>query len=108
MSDNILTGDDVKQLLIVTLVLVATQAGAITETNLLTCSKTFIIMVVILLCLWFHQVKHKLSITFATATGRERDFGTGTTLVNVVDVMVTPYNQMKLVLNRHMLTDRVF
>ena len=65
-------------------------------------------MVVIHQCLWFLQVKHKLLLAFATATGRERDFGTGTTLVNVVDVMVTPYNQMKLVLNRHMLTDRVF
>lgn len=42
---------------------------------------------------------------FAAASGRERDFGTGTKLVNVVDILVTPFGTQKVVLNRFMKAD---
>ena len=38
---------------------------------------------------------------FAASSGRERDFGTGKTVVNVVDIYVSPYGTYKTVLNRH-------
>ena len=84
------------------------QAGAITEANLLSCAEKCYNHGANPSLLMVSPSKAQTIANFATATGRERDFGTGTTLVNVVDVMVTPYNTMKLVLNRHMLTDRVF
>jgi hypothetical protein len=37
---------------------------------------------------------------YATASGRERDFGSSKKLVNVVDVMVTPFGEVKVVINR--------
>ena len=39
---------------------------------------------------------------FATASGRERDFGQSKTIVMAVDIMVTPFGTFKTVLNRHM------
>lgn len=37
---------------------------------------------------------------FATASGRTRDFGSSKKIVNVVDVLVTPYGEVKVVMNR--------
>jgi hypothetical protein len=37
---------------------------------------------------------------FAAASGRTRDFASGTTLVNVVDLYVSPFGEQKVVLNR--------
>ncbi len=37
---------------------------------------------------------------FATASGRQRDFATGTTLVNAVDVIISPFGQVSLIPNR--------
>lgn len=37
---------------------------------------------------------------FAASSGRERDFNTGTTLVNVVDVYVSPFGEVSIVPNR--------
>lgn len=37
---------------------------------------------------------------FATASGRQRDFATGTTLVNAVDVIISPFGQVSVVPNR--------
>ena len=84
------------------------KSGAINAANLLDCSEKLYNHGGNPSMLMVSPSKAQTIAGFATATGRERDFGTGTTLVNVVDVMVTPYNQLKLVLNRHMLTDRVF
>jgi hypothetical protein len=42
---------------------------------------------------------------FAAAAGRERDFGAGTKLVNVVDIYVSPFGTQKVVLNRFMKAD---
>ncbi len=42
---------------------------------------------------------------FAAASGRTRDFDTGTKLVNVIDVLVTPFGTQKVVLNRFMKAD---
>lgn len=44
---------------------------------------------------------------FATASGRQRDFATGTELVNFVDLMVTPFGQVSVVLNRFQSADDV-
>jgi hypothetical protein len=38
---------------------------------------------------------------FAAASGRERDFGTGRAVVNVVDLYVSPYGELDVVLDRH-------
>lgn len=42
---------------------------------------------------------------FAAASGRSRDFATGTKLVNVVDVLVTPFGTQKVLLNRFIKAD---
>lgn len=49
------------------------------------------------------QVTPSHSVTvagFATASGRQRDFATGTTLVNAVDVIISPFGQVSLIPNR--------
>lgn len=49
------------------------------------------------------QVTPSHSVTvanFAAASGRERDFGTGSKLVNVVDVYVSPFGECSVVPNR--------
>jgi hypothetical protein len=49
------------------------------------------------------QVTPSHSVTvagFAASSGRERDFGTGTKLVNVVDVYVSPFGECSVVPNR--------
>ena len=49
------------------------------------------------------QVTPSHSVTvagFATASGRQRDFATGTTLVNAVDVIISPFGQVSVVPNR--------
>jgi hypothetical protein len=38
---------------------------------------------------------------FAAASGRNREFAQTKTLVNVIDLLVTPFGQYKVVLNRH-------
>ncbi len=42
----------------------------------------------------------QLVANFAYATGRERDYGTGRSLVNVIDLYVSPYGQMSVIINR--------
>lgn len=42
---------------------------------------------------------------FAAAAGRTRDFETGTKVVNVVDIYVSPFGTQKVVLNRFMKAD---
>jgi hypothetical protein len=42
---------------------------------------------------------------FAASAGRLRDFDTGTKLVNVVDLYVSPFGEQKVVLNRFMKAD---
>lgn len=39
--------------------------------------------------------------SFINAAGRERDFGTGTVLVNVVDLYVSPYGELDVVIDRN-------
>lgn len=49
------------------------------------------------------QVTPSHSVTvagFATASGRQRDFSTGTTLVNSVDIIISPFGQVSVVPNR--------
>lgn len=39
---------------------------------------------------------------FSAAAGRERDFGSSRTVVNVVDLYVSPYGELDVVIDRHM------
>ncbi len=39
--------------------------------------------------------------TFVNSAGRERDFGTGTALVNVVDLYVSPFGELDVVIDRN-------
>ena len=51
------------------------------------------------------QVTPSHSVTvagFATASGRQRDFGSSTTVVNAVDILVTPFGTLSVVPNRLM------
>ena len=45
---------------------------------------------------------------FAAAAGRTRDFDTGTALVNVVDLYVSPFGELRTVINRHQLSTHAF
>jgi len=45
---------------------------------------------------------------YAAAAGRNREIAQGKTLVNVVELLVSPYGEYKVVLNRHQITDRAF
>lgn len=45
---------------------------------------------------------------FATAANRQRDFGSDKTLVNAIEVLVTPYGTLKVVLNRSQQASRAF
>jgi len=45
---------------------------------------------------------------YASAAGRTREMAATKTLVNVVELLVTPYGEYKVVLNRHQMTDRAF
>ena len=42
----------------------------------------------------------KIVADFAASSGRERDFGTGTKVVNAVDIYVSPFGTVSIVLNR--------
>lgn len=39
--------------------------------------------------------------SMTAASGRERDFGTGRTIVNVVDLYISPYGSLDVVIDRH-------
>jgi hypothetical protein len=45
---------------------------------------------------------------FATASSRERDFGSSKTLVNAIEVLVTPFGEVRTLINRHQLTTHAF
>lgn len=45
---------------------------------------------------------------FAASSGRNREFAQGRTLVNVIDLFVSPYGEYKVVLNRHQATTHAF
>lgn len=45
---------------------------------------------------------------FAAASGRTRDFDTGTALVNVIDLYVSAFGELRVVLNREQLTTHAF
>ena len=45
---------------------------------------------------------------FAAASGRNREFAQTKTLVNVIDLIVSPYGEYKVTLNRHQLSTHAF
>ena len=56
------------------------------------------------------QVTPSHSVTvagFATASGRQRDFGSSTTVVNSVDILVTPFGTLNVVPNRFLQANTV-
>jgi hypothetical protein len=82
------------------------QAGALTEANVLTCHQTLyneggepsILMV--------KPADAKLIAAFTGASGRYRNINDGgKTLVNAVDIYVSPFGELKVVINRFIKTD---
>lgn len=79
---------------------VGNQAGPLTEANILSvCQKMYeagsegkYIMV--------KPADALLVANFAAASGRNRDFASNTTLVNVVDLYVSPFGEQKVIINR--------
>ena len=45
---------------------------------------------------------------FATASSRERDFGSSKTLVNAIEVLVTPFGEVRTLINRNQLSTHAF
>jgi len=45
---------------------------------------------------------------FAAASGRNREFAQTKTLVNVIDLIVSPYGEYKVTLNRHQISTHAF
>ena len=45
---------------------------------------------------------------FATASSRERDFGSSKTLVNAIEVLVTPFGEIRTLINRNQLATHAF
>ena len=84
------------------------QAGPITEANLLALGQKCYNHGANPTLLMIKPADAQTVANFAASSGRERDFGTGKTVVNVVDIYVSPYGTYKTVLNRHQITSRAF
>ena len=87
---------------------IAGGTAALTETMLLNCHKAIydaggepeILMI---------KPSDALIVAgFAAATGRQRDFSSSKTITNVVDLYVSPWGELKVVLNRFMLSTVAF
>ncbi|NUW71414.1 DUF5309 family protein [Vibrio mediterranei] len=49
----------------------------------------------------------KTIAAMATASGRQRDFGTGTALVTYIDLLVTPYGELDVVIDRFQMVEEI-
>ena len=80
----------------------------LTETNLLACHKAIydnggepeILMI--------KPADALIVAGFAAASGRQRDFGSSKTITNVVDLYVSPWGELKVVMNRWLLATVAF
>jgi hypothetical protein len=79
------------------------QAGPLTEANLLTLGETLYDEGVDPTVLLIPSGQATNVANFAAATGRERDFGEGKKVVNMVDLYVGPHGEYKVVIDRFML-----
>lgn len=87
---------------------VGNQAGPITETNLLACHKKIYDAGGEAEILMIKPADALIVAGFAAASGRQRDFGSSKTITNVVDLYVSPWGELKVVLNRFMLSTVAF
>lgn len=81
------------------------QAGALTETHVLTANQRLYEAGGSASYLMIKPADSLIVAGFAAASGRNRDFATGTKVVNVVDLYVSPFGEQKVVLNRFMKAD---
>lgn len=84
---------------------VGDQAGALTEDHLLSVNQKLFEQGGDASYIMIKPADSLIVAGFAKAAGRERDFGAGTKLVNVVDIYVSPFGTQKVVLNRFMKAD---
>ncbi|WP_187993605.1 SU10 major capsid protein [Vibrio harveyi] len=57
--------------------------------------------------LMINTTHSKTIAAMATASGRQRDFGTGTTLVTYIDLLVTPYGELDVVIDRFQTAEEI-
>ena len=76
------------------------QAGPITEASVLAANQAMYEAGSEAKFLMIKPADSLIVAGFAAASGRTRDFASGTTLVNVVDLYVSPFGEQKVVLNR--------
>ncbi len=82
------------------------QAGALTEANVLTLHQTLYNEGAEPSILMIKPADAKLVAAFTGASGRYRTINDGSkTLVNAVDLYVSPFGELKVVINRFMKTD---
>jgi len=86
----------------------ASTGGALTEADLLTAGQAAFNEGSDPSVLMIRPADAQTIAGYASAAGRNREIAQGKTLVNVVDLLVTPYGEYRVVLNRHQLDDRAF
>ena len=86
----------------------ASADGVLNETNILTAGQAAFNAGSDPSVLMIRPADAQTIAGYTSAAGRNREVGASKTLVNVVDLLVTPYGEYKVVLNRHQLTDRAF
>lgn len=80
------------------------QAGPLTEANLLTNHQAIYDAGGDATILMVKPADAKLIAAFTSASGRFRDFGQDKKLVNAVDLLVTPFGELRVVINRWVLS----
>lgn len=80
------------------------QAGALTEANVLATHQKLYNAGADVDILMIKPADSLIVNTFAAASGRTRDLGNGKKIVNAVDLYVSPFGEMKVVLNRFLKT----
>jgi len=82
----------------------AGSADALTEAKLLTAGQTAFTNGSSPSVFMVKPADSTIVAGFSAASGRNREIAQGKTLVNVVDLYVSPFGEYKVVLNRHQLT----
>lgn len=80
------------------------QAGPLTEANVLATHQLLYNEGADVEILMIKPADSLLVANFAAASGRNRDFATGKKIVNAVDLYVSPFGELKVVINRFLKT----
>lgn len=79
---------------------VGNQAGALTEANILSANQKLYEAGSDASYIMVKPADSLIIADFAKSAGRERDFNTGKTVVNAVDLYVSPFGEQKVIINR--------